>query len=116
MFGTLGQSLLAIYTSDSAVLTLAWQVLLIAAFFQLSDGTQTVLTGALRGWGDTHSAFYANVAGHWLIGLPLGLLLGFTLNQGIFGIWLGLATGLTLVAVALLWTWKRKTSQDTLAQ
>ncbi len=115
LFGTLGQSLLAIYTSDSAVLTLAWQVLLIAAFFQLSDGTQTVLTGALRGWGDTHSAFYANVAGHWLIGLPLGLLLGFTLNQGIFGIWLGLATGLTLVAVALLWTWKRRTSQDTLA-
>lgn len=108
LFGTLGQRLLGVYTSDPSVLALAWKVLVIAAFFQLSDGTQTVLTGALRGWGDTHSAFYANVAGHWLVGLPLGLLLGFTFHKGIFGIWLGLATGLTLVAAALLWTWYRR--------
>lgn len=110
VFGMFGKSLLSIYSRDPAVLAAAWPVLLVAALFQLSDGTQTVLTGALRGWGDTTSAFFANLVGHWAIGLPLGLWLGFTLGHGILGIWIGLATGLTLVALALVWTWKRRTA------
>ncbi len=108
LFATAGKPLLSIYSSDSAVLALAWPALLVAAMFQLFDGAQTVLTGALRGWGDTRSAFVANLIGHWAIGFPLGLFLGFTRKMGILGIWSGLAIGLTCVAIGLLWIWRGK--------
>jgi len=108
IFWLVGDRLLTIYSQDTAVLKLAIPVLMIAALFQLSDGTQTVLTGALRGWGDTQSAFLANLVGHWAIGLPLGLWLGFSQHRGVFGVWIGLAVGLTCVAASLLWTWHRR--------
>jgi MATE family multidrug resistance protein len=105
LFAAGARTLLSFYSMDSAVLQLAIPVLGVAALFQLFDGTQTVLTGALRGWGDTRTAFLANVAGHWLIGLPLGVALGLGAGMGIFGIWIGLAVGLTAVAAVLIWKW-----------
>ncbi len=91
------------YTHDRAVVEAAKKLLFIAALFQISDGAQTIATGALRGLGDTVSAAIANGVGHWLVGLPLGLVLGFGLREavpalGVLGIWIGLATGLTVVA------------------
>jgi hypothetical protein len=62
------------FTQDMAVLLIGAQVLKIAAFFQISDGAQTALAGALRGVGNTRSAFYANFVGHWVFGFPLGLV------------------------------------------
>jgi MATE family multidrug resistance protein len=113
LFSLAARPLLEIYTRDSGVLALAVPVMVVVALFQLFDGTQTVLTGALRGWGDTKSAFYLNLAGHWALGLPIGLWLGFSRKMGILGIWIGLATGLTAVALALLWTWNQRTSSST---
>ncbi len=109
LFSVAARPLLGLYTRDPGVLALAVPVMVVVALFQLFDGTQTVLTGALRGWGDTRSAFYLNLAGHWALGLPIGLWLGFSQKMGILGIWIGLATGLTAVAIALLWTWNHRT-------
>jgi MATE family multidrug resistance protein len=69
--------------------------------FQLSDGVQAVGAGVLRGAGDTKYASIANVVGHWLVGLPVALFLGFRMNLGIVGLWWGLCAGLTVVAVLL---------------
>lgn len=99
---------LGIYSTDSAVIEAAKQILFIAALFQISDGVQVIATGALRGLGNTVIAAVANGIGHWLVGLPVGLVLGFTLGMGIFGIWVGLATGLTVVAVVTGWAWFRE--------
>jgi MATE family multidrug resistance protein len=66
--------------------------------FQLSDGVQAVGAGILRGAGDTRFAFGANILGHWLIGFPVALFLGFQRNMGIVGLWWGLCAGLTVVA------------------
>lgn len=76
-------------------------LLFVAAIFQISDGLQAVGSGVLRGAGDTRFAFLANVAGHWLIGLPVALFFGVYLNQGVVGLWIGLAAGLSIVALAL---------------
>jgi MATE family multidrug resistance protein len=65
-----------------------------------------------RGAGDTHFTFVANVVGHWLIGLPVALLLGFGAHLGVFGVWWGLAAGLSAVAAALLWRFWRLSSRD----
>jgi MATE family multidrug resistance protein len=98
-------TILGSFSDDSLVLDMARSLLVIAALFQISDGMQTALTGALRGMGDTHAPVLANFVGHWLIGLPLSLLLCFHYDWGVSGIWVGLAVGLSVVATWLLLVW-----------
>lgn len=99
---------LGIYTHDQGVIEAAKKILFIAALFQVSDGVQVIAAGALRGMGNTVWAAIANGVGHWIVGLPLGLLLAFSYAFGIAGIWTGLATGLTFVAVVLAMIWRRE--------
>lgn len=98
-------------TDQENVIAAAIPLLLVAAVFQLSDGIQAVGAGVLRGAGDTQFAFYANVVGHWLIGLPIALYLGFTAGMGIVGLWWGLCVGLTAVAVMLFARFQRLSSR-----
>ncbi|MDZ4678695.1 MAG: MATE family efflux transporter [Oligoflexia bacterium] len=99
--------LIGLFISDEQVIKSAIEILILAALFQVSDGLQTVGTGALRGLSDTQSAMYANLVGHWLIGLPIGYYLCFTKGFAITGLWTGLTLGLTLVAIAVTWQWAR---------
>lgn len=99
---------LGFYTQDLAVMESAKKILFVAALFQISDGAQVIATGALRGLGNTVIAALSNGVGHWLVGLPLGLYFGFWRGMGISGIWIGLAAGLTFVAVTLSYVWLRE--------
>ena len=83
----------------------------VCAFFQISDGVQAVGAGILRGAGDTRYPFIANLVGHYLIGLPLALFLGFRRNGGVLGLWWGLSAGLTAVAILLLARFVRLSSR-----
>jgi MATE family multidrug resistance protein len=102
------EPILRLYTPDIEVIAVAKELLLLAAFFQLADGVQSVVTGALRGIGNTQIAAVINLVGHWFIGLPIGLYLGFTREMGVRGIWMGLTTGLVVVAGSLLIAWRNK--------
>jgi MATE family multidrug resistance protein len=73
----------------------------IAAVFSISDGIQVVAAGALRGAGDTRWPFVGNVIAHWIIGLPLGIVLGHVYGLGAVGYWWGLTAGLTGTAIIL---------------
>ena len=84
--------------------------MMVAAVFQVFDGIQGVGAGVLRGAGETRFTFFANMVGHYAIGLPLSLVLGFGLKLGIVGIWWGLCAGLTSVALALLWRFHRQSA------
>ena len=75
-------SLIGLFTNDAAVLALGASLLWIAAVFQLFDGLQGVVTGTLRGLGDTRTPMVTNLAAHWLIGLPVGYWLCFGLGWG----------------------------------
>ena len=101
IFIGLNQYLPWIYTSDTNVITIAAQLLIIAGFFQLFDGTQVVGLGVLRGMGDVNIPTFITFIAYWIIGLPVGYYLGIGLGLGAKGIWYGLTLGL-LVSAALL--------------
>lgn len=106
----LAPRILRIYTPDIAVIQFGIPLLYWAAMFQLFDGIQVVSTGALRGRGDTHTAFKANMVGHWFIGLPTGAYLCFVAGWGVAGLWAGLTLGLVIVSVVLLYQWMKQSS------
>lgn len=95
------RSLGSLLSTDAAVLDVVVTLFLVAAVFQVSDGVQAVGAGALRGAGDTQFTLWANLVGHWAIGLPVAWLLGVRGPLGVTGLWWGLSAGLTAVAVAL---------------
>ena len=101
------------FTNDPRVIRLGALLLLIAAAFQLFDGTQAVATGVLRGIGDTRNPMTANIVGHWFIGLPIAYVLCFRMNWGVTGLWAGLSAGLIFVSVVLAAVWWRRTAQMT---
>lgn len=96
-----------IYTSDKAVIIIAAQLLIIAALFQLFDGTQVVGLGILRGMGDVNIPTFITFLAYWVIGLPLGYFLGITLKWGVAGVWYGLVLGLMVSAVLLFIRFKK---------
>ena len=96
--------------TPSEVIPLLVPVLMVGAVFQISDGIQGVGAGVLRGAGETRFTFLANVVGHYLVGLPVALLLGFGLKLGVVGLWWGLCAGLTAVALALFWRFERQSA------
>ena len=96
------------FTSDRAVVEIGVGLLFVAAVFQLFDGVQGVTTGALRGLGDTQTAMFWNLGGHWLVGLPLGYFLCFRRGYGVVGLWWGLSVGLIICGIALVIAWTRK--------
>jgi MATE family multidrug resistance protein len=107
VFFTAPRALVALYTSDPRVMAVAPGLLALAAAFQIFDGIQTVSTGALRGLGETRVPMLANLAGYWVLGLPLGLTLCFGLHWGIYGLWIGLTAALVVIASLLLLRWRR---------
>jgi multidrug resistance protein, MATE family len=93
----------ALYIDDSLVLKTVMPLMIIAAFFQLSDGTQVVCAGALRGLQDVKIPSLLIFVAYWVIALPIGYTLAFKFGYGAEGIWYGLLIGLTLTASAMVW-------------
>ena len=93
--------IVALYTRDAVVATLASSLLLYAAAFQFPDGIQVLSAGALRGLKDTRVPMLLAACAYWGIGMPLGAGLGLGLGWGPKGMWIGLIAGLTFAAILL---------------
>ena len=93
---------------NAQVVALATQYLLLAAIFQLVDGAQAVGAGVLRGLQDTRVPMIIAGLGYWIAGFGTSVALGFGLGWQGVGIWTGLAVGLLVVSVLLLWRWHRR--------
>ncbi|HEY4076195.1 MAG TPA: MATE family efflux transporter [Rhizomicrobium sp.] len=87
--------------ANADVLALAVSFLHVAAAFQLMDGIQVTASMSLRGLKDAHGPMWLAGASYWLAGAPMAALLGFGLGMKGFGVWLGLAFGLTVAAISL---------------
>lgn len=100
-----------LYTDNPEVITLATQLMLLAAIYQFSDSIQVIGSGILRGYKDTRSIFFITFIAYWILGLPTGYLLGMTdwivPAMGPAGFWCGFIIGLTSSAVMMIWRMRR---------
>lgn len=101
LFILLNNILPMIFSSDAEIIHIASVLLLFAAFFQLFDGTQVTAIGVLRGLEDYKFPTVIAFIGYWLIALPLCYLFAFVFHYKVYGVWLGLSTGLGFVSLAL---------------
>ncbi|PIB30170.1 MATE family efflux transporter [Gaetbulibacter sp. 5U11] len=89
------------FKDNLEVVTIASQLLIAAAIFQISDSLQVIVLGALRGLQDVKIPTIITFVSYWLIGFPVSWYLGKADAYGSFGIWLGLLAGLTTAAILL---------------
>ncbi len=83
------------------VIAIAAKLLLVASVFQISDGVQVVVLGALRGLQDVKIPTLITFIAYWIIGFPISYYLGKEEVYGSTGIWIGLLAGLTASAIML---------------
>jgi MATE family, multidrug efflux pump len=102
LFMGAGATIAAWFVANTAVTSLAAQLLLIAGFFQIFDGIQITSSGALRGFEDTRTPMLIGVLSYWVVALPISYLCAFKLGFGPTGIWFGFVAGLALAAAALV--------------
>ena len=106
------RDLITIFLEDTPenaqVIALGVSFLAIAAIFQVVDGAQVVGAGMLRGLHDTRVPMIFTFIGYWAIGIGIGAWLAFERGWEGQGIWTGLAIGLAIVAVLMIWRWTRR--------
>lgn len=86
---------------NAEVIFIAAQLLIVAAVFQISDGLQVVILGALRGLQDVKVPTIITFIAYWLVGFPTSYYLSLHTSLKSTGIWIGLLAGLTTSAILL---------------
>ncbi|MCK0149934.1 MATE family efflux transporter [Marivita sp. S6314] len=101
LFILAGRTLAETMSTDPAVIELAVLLFLMVALLQVADGIQGTALGALRGMSDMNTPTAITLIAYWPLALPACYLLGFILDLGAVGIWLGYTLGLVVAAIAL---------------
>ena len=110
-FALFGAELAGQFVEDSAVVSLAARLLVVAAFFQLFDAGQVIGAGALRGLADVRVPTVITFIAYWILAIPCAYGLGLHTRLGAVGVWVGLATGLGVAAVLLAFRFWRLTDK-----
>lgn len=101
----LRHSIIGLYTQDPQVIAVASGLLVLCALYQISDATQALMAGLLRGCHDTVVITWANIASYWVIGFPLACILIHTdwicPAMGPAGAWWSFIVGLSATALIL---------------
>ncbi len=97
------KALAASFLAEEGPIAMVVGLLAIAAIFQVADHSQILSSGVLRGMDDVKRPALIMFMAHWVIGMPVGIILGFRQEFGVAGIWWGLSIGLILAALLLGW-------------
>ena len=97
----LNDNVLMNINDNSEVVLIASKLLLVAAFFQIFDGLQVVILGALRGLQDVKIPALITFVSYWIIGFPVSYYLGLYTSFESTGIWIGLFIGLFSASILL---------------
>jgi MATE family multidrug resistance protein len=109
VFLTANDWLVTLYIRDNPnVMQIAASLVVMAGFFQLSDGIQVVALGGLRGLADVNVPTLITLFSYWGVALPLSYVLAFPFGMDAVGVWVGLLAGLSVAAVLLAWRFFRR--------
>lgn len=100
-FVALHQYLPYIFNQQAEVVALAGQLLIFAALFQISDSTQAIAVGLLRGIKDVKAPTVIVTIAYWVLGIPIGYIIGVHFGYKAKGMWIGLVFGLTVSSILL---------------
>ena len=109
---TLPNVIASLYTRDAGVIATATELIVLAGFFQFSDGIQVASNGALRGLKDTRVSMVITLFAYWGVGMPVGWWLAFQRGLGARGMWMGLIAGLSVAAVLLFTRFARSSFRE----
>ncbi|CAL5417857.1 unnamed protein product [Camellia sinensis] len=102
-----------IFTSNTSVITMVNELALLLAFTVLFNCIQPVLSGVAVGSGWQALVAFINIGSYYIVGVPLGVILGCLLDFGIKGIWAGMISGtvvqtLTLAIITVRCKWEKE--------
>ncbi|KAJ1424718.1 Multi antimicrobial extrusion protein [Sesbania bispinosa] len=111
------EKLALIFTSSSSVIKMVNELAMLLAFTILLNCIQPVLSGVAIGSGRQAVVAYINIGSYYLVGIPLGVLLGWLLPSGIVGMWIGMMSGtvvqtLILAIITMRYDWEREVRRD----
>ena len=86
---------------NSEVILIASELLVIVALFQIFDGLQVAILGALKGMQDVKIPTLITFIAYWIIGFPICFYLGLYTSLKSSGIWIGLSIGLISASIML---------------
>jgi len=98
LFLLLGRPLLSLFTEDAAVIVLGATLLAPLAFYQFGDALQICYAHALRGTAQVKSMMWIAAVSYLLLGIPASYVMGFVMDGGLRGVFLGLPVGLCCAA------------------
>jgi multidrug resistance protein, MATE family len=84
-----GKELIGLFSDDPEVIQIGHTLLIFAAVFALFDAVNIVLSGALRGAGDTYWMLIALIIGSWGVNIPLAWFFSTPLGLEAKGAWIG---------------------------
>ncbi|CAM8986461.1 unnamed protein product [Rhodiola kirilowii] len=91
-----------LFTSDAEVIAAVSNLTPLLAISVLLNGIQPILSGVAIGSGWQGVVAYVNLTTYYLIGLPIGCVLGFKTSLGVAGIWWGMIIGVLLQTITLI--------------
>ncbi|EPS72836.1 hypothetical protein M569_01923, partial [Genlisea aurea] len=91
-----------LFTNSAAVAKETTRLSMLLALTVLLNGLQPVLSGVAVGAGWQSLVAYINIGCYYIMGLPLGIILGFVFNLGAEGIWGGMIGGIVLQTLILI--------------
>ena len=100
----LGDNLVALYTNDVLVFSIASHLIVFAAIFQIPDGIGMGSLGALRGYKDTFMTMVYMIIAYWVFAIPFGYFLtyyGFYEPMGASGMWISMIVGLVIFSLLI---------------
>ncbi|XP_058196172.1 protein DETOXIFICATION 41-like [Rhododendron vialii] len=91
-----------LFTSDEEVIAAVSSLTPLLAISVFLNGVQPILSGVAIGSGWQGVVAYVNLTTYYIIGLPIGCVLGFKTSLGAAGIWWGMILGVILQTATLI--------------
>eukprot|EP00980_Cylindrotheca_fusiformis_P023548 scaffold10576_cov84-Cylindrotheca_fusiformis.AAC.2 len=92
-----------VFSGEDEVVHLVSKLVPISCLFMMGDAIQATIGGVFRGLGRQTFVLMLNILGFWVCAVPLGALLTFVADIGVFGLWWGFNIGIyTSAAVGIV--------------